>query len=442
MNTATPDIQAAGRIRGLGFWMTLALVVGNLIGSGIYLLPATLAPLGTNQLFGWLVTIGGALCLAGVYARLGAKLPLAGGPYAYAQAAFGPFAGFTTAWSYWTMIWAGNGAIAVAVVSNLSLIMPSIGQTPGLPALLSVGCVWLLTAINIRGVRAAGDVSVVTTTLKLLPLILLIGLALWLVLAGAPHVAQPPVPITGGAIATAAGLTFWGFLGVESATVPADKVENAQHVVPRATMIGTVLTGVVYVGISFAFFAFMPTGQAAASPAPVADFLGQHFGGRVAGVVAVFAAISAFGTLNGFILLQGEMPWAMARGGVFPAWFGKSSARGTPVRAHIVSSVLLSIVALMNYGRGMGDLFQFIASVSLAAGMLSYFLSMLAAIRLLPGERGMALVALVAATFIVWAAWGLGEKALIYGALFVLAGAPVYWMVRRGQSHAALPAER
>mgnify|MGYP002651717696 CR=1 FL=1 len=419
--------------RQLGFLMTLALVVGNLIGSGIYLLPATLAPLGANQLLGWMVTIGGALCLAIVFARLGGKLPLAGGPYAYANAAFGPLAGFATAWSYWTMIWAGNGAIAVAVVSNVSLITPVIGQTPGLPALLAVGCVWLLTAVNIRGVRAAGEVSLVTSALKLIPLVALIALALWLALSGAPHVAQPPVPIAAGAIASAAGLTFWGFLGLESATVPADKVENASSVVPRATLIGTVLTGVVYVGISLAFFAYMPTGQAAASPAPVADFLGAHFGGGVASVVAVFAAISAFGTLNGFILLQGEVPWAMARGGVFPRWFAQETKRGTPGRAHVVSSVLLTCVALMNYSKGLGDLFQFIASVSLAAGMLSYLMVMLAALKLLPGERVLALVALIAAAFIVWASWGLGGRALGYGALFVVAGVPVYWLVRRGR---------
>ena len=146
-----------------------------MVGSGIYLLPATLAPLGTNQLYGWLITIGGATCLAAAFARMGAKLPYSGGPYAYAQAAFGPFAGFATAWSYWVMLWAGNGAIAVAVVSNLSLVMPWIGQTPGLPALLAVGCVWLMTLVNIRGVRAAGAFSVAGPRSPLLP-----GRVFWL----------------------------------------------------------------------------------------------------------------------------------------------------------------------------------------------------------------------------------------------------------------------
>lgn len=429
----------SGKPRGLGFWMTLALVVGNMIGSGIYILPATLAPLGMNQLVGWAITLAGALCLAASFARMGARLPLAGGPYAYAQAAFGPIPGFITAWSYWTMCWAGNGAIAVALVSNLSLIAPWIGTTPGVPALLSLCFVWLLTFVNIRGVRAAGDVSMVTTAIKLVPLAGLIGLTAWLLVTGTPTVVQTPVAITGGMVATAAGLTFWGFLGLESATVPADKVENARVVVPRATLLGVVLTGFVYMGISGAFALYMPLDEAAASPAPIAAFLARFFGSNMGQVVAVFAAISAFGTLNGFILLQGEVPWAMARGGVFPKWFAAEGRHGTPVRSHVVSSVLLSIVTLLNYGRGMGDLFAFIASVSLAAGMLSYFIAMLAAVRLLPGERWLAAAALVGAAFIVWAAWGLGMEALAYGTGFVVLGLPVYLLIRRDAAASTPP---
>lgn len=428
--------------RKLGFWMTLALVVGNMIGSGIYILPATLAPLGLNQIIGWAVTLAGALCLAASFARMGARLPLSGGPYAYAQAAFGPIPGFVTAWSYWTMCWAGNGAVAVALVSNLSLILPWIGATSGVPAVLSVGFVWLLTWVNIRGVRAAGDVSLITTVIKLVPLAGLIGLALWMLLSGMPTVEQPPVPVSGNMVAAAAGLTFWGFLGLESATVPADKVENASTVIPRATLIGVALTGLVYMGISGAFALYMPLAEAAASPAPVADFLARFFGSGVGQIVALFAAISALGTLNGFILLQGEVPWAMARGGVFPRWFAAEGPHGTPVRSHVVSSILLSVVTLLNYGRGMGDLFAFIASVSLAAGMLSYFIAMLAAVRLLPGERWLVAAALVGATFIAWAAWGLGIEALTYGAGFIALGLPVYLWIRRDAATATPPTDR
>eukprot|EP01042_Synura_sphagnicola_P015821 gene15821-20037_t len=124
--------------------LALALVLGNLIGSGVYLLPATLAPLGVNQLIGWVVTSAAALAMALVFARLGAMRPMAGGRYGYVQAAFGPFAGFVTAWSYWVLLWAGNGALAVAVVSALAGVVPAIGHVSGLPAVLAVGCVWVL----------------------------------------------------------------------------------------------------------------------------------------------------------------------------------------------------------------------------------------------------------------------------------------------------------
>lgn len=423
--------------RKLGFWALLALVVGNMIGSGIYLLPATLAPLGWNQAIGWIVTLGGALCLAAVFAGLSARIPRAGGPYAYAYAAFGPVAGYVAAWSYWVMTWVGNGAIAIAVVSNLSLIFPVIGSTPYLPAAIAVTCVWLLTLVNLRGVRAAGRVQEVTTVLKILPLIALVALAAWFVLSGEPRAPDPGIALSSGAIATAAGLTFWGFLGLESATVPADKVDNAERNVPRATMIGVALTGMIYLGISMAFALYMPVAEATASPAPVADFLGKTFGPGIAVVVAVFAAISAFGALNGWILVQGEMPWAMAKGGVFPAWFARENANGTPVRGHLVSSALLTGIVLINSQKGMGKLFEFVGSVSISAGLVAYLLSALAALRLVRGSATITLYAVIAAAFTLWAEWGLGLEANLYGALLILAGLALYPFVRTAGSSAA-----
>lgn len=414
----------------LGFGALLALVIGNMIGSGIYLLPAQLAPLGWNQFAGWAITIVGALALAQVFATLGARLPLAGGPYAFATAAFGPLAGFVAAWAYWVMSWVGNAAVAVAVVSALALVFPGIATTPGLPALLAVACVWVLTIINIRGVREAGRLQAVTVVLKLLPLAALIAIALWLWLTGAPRAPDPAVPFAPDRVALAAGLTFWGFLGLESATIPADKVHDAPRNIPRATLIGVAATGLVYLGISAAFALFMPVDEAAASPAPVASFLGRYLGADVAIAVALFAAISAFGTLNGWILLQAEMPWAMARGGVFPAWFGQEGARGTPVRAHLVSSALLSVVTLLNYTRSLADLFGFIASVSLAAGLVAYLLAALSALRLVRDRLVTQLCALVAVAFFAWAEYGLGTKAMAYAALLLLAGLPLYRTVR------------
>lgn len=379
------------------------------------------------------MTIGGAMCLAFVFARLAAAIPAAGGPYAFANAAFGPAVGFAVAWSYWVLVWAGNGAVAVAVVSALSVPFPAIGG--GLPAILvALALIWGLVAVNIHGVGLAGRVQMVTAGVKLVPLAGVVLLAAWLLLrdGSGALAANPPVPVGAGAVAGAAALTFWGFLGVESATVPADKVENAERVVPLVTLAGTALTGVVYFAVAAAIALMMPRGEIAASPAPVAAFLARTLGGGTGDLVALFAAVSAFGALNGFILLQGEMPWAMARGGVFPAWFGKESAHGTPARAHLVSGVLVTLVMALNYTGKTGDLFSDIASISLAAGMLAYLASALAALKLLRGDVAVTLAAAVAAGFVAWMTWGLGLKADLWGLALLALGLPVYWWVRRG----------
>lgn len=420
--------------RALGFWPTLALVVGNMIGSGIYLLPATLAPLGPNALIGWGATIAGAMTLAFVFARLAAKLPCAGGPYAFADAAFGPVVGFAVAWSYWILIWAGNGALAIAVVSALSVPFPEIAS--GLPAFIAaLLLIWALVAINIRGVVLAGRIQLVTTLAKLVPLVAVVLLALWLLLAngGSAIVDNPAVPISAGAISAAVALTFWGFLGVESATVPADRVRDAARIVPLVTLLGTALTGLVYLLVAGAIGLMMPAQVTATSPAPLAAFLGRGWGSGALEIAAIFAAISALGALNGFILLQGEVPRAMARGGVFPAWFGRDGSRGTPTRAHLVSGALVTVVMALNYTGSTGTLFTDIATISLAAGMLAYFVSALAALKLLAGDRAAVLAGIVAALFVLWMIYGLGLRANLWGLGLLAFGLPVFLWVRRSR---------
>ncbi len=424
-----PSVAIPNRARPLGFAAALALVVGNLIGSGIFLLPAALAPFGANALAGWCVSIAGGTCLAWVFARLGATLPLAGGPYAFARAAFGPAAGFAVAWSYWVMIWVGTGAVAVAAVSNASLVVPALRDHPAAAGLVLV---WIVTAVNVRGVGLAGRVQLATMALKLVPLVGVILVGVWLLATqrSVAVVSAPAVPLSIGPIVAAAAITFWSFLGVESATVPADKVADAARTVPRATLAGVAIAGALYLAVSATIMAFAPAAATAASPAPVAAFLGRRLGGGVGGAVALFACVSAIGAMNGFLLMAGELPWAMARGGVFPHWFAAESGRGTPARALIVSATLVTLVVLANTAKSAAGLFAFVASVSVAAGLVAYMASALAAIRLLPGERGTGAVALVAAGFAGWMFWGLGARADCWGLALLVAGLPIYMWVR------------
>jgi APA family basic amino acid/polyamine antiporter len=423
----------------LGFWMATALVVGNIIGSGVYLLPASLAPYGRNSLVGWLFTASGALLLAGVFAALSRAFPKDGGPYVYTRAAFGELAGFVVAWGYWVSVWVGNAAIATGAVSYTSAFAPCIAQRPGASALVTIAVVWLLTLVNCWGVRAAGWVQAVTTVLKLLPL-------LAVALVGGFFVTRESVasfaaaPLTLDGTTAAATLTLWALLGFESATVPAEKVDDPARTIPRATMLGTVVTALVCTLACCTVLLLVPAPQLAASNAPFADAARAIWGDGAASLVALFAAISAYGALNGWILLQGELPFAMARDGVFPRAFGRESARRTPVFAFVTTSVLVTLLVLANSQGTMAQVFKLFVLVATSANLVAYLMCALALLVLMRrgalgeargGTPGLAMAGALGALYSLWAIAGAGWEATGWGAALLAAGLPVYALMRK-----------
>ena len=435
---ASPSLQRPER-RVFGFWICLALVMGNMIGSGVFLLPASLAPYGWNAIFGWAVTIAGALCLAYVFAMLARNFPRAGGPYAYCREAFGPAPGFAVAWSYWISVWTANAAISLAAVSYLSRFIPALA---GAPALLAIGFVWTFTLINCLSLRGAGGVQVLTTILKLLPLAAAIILTLIIGIGGGPAASAAPALRSGdislAAITATASLTLWAMVGFESATVPAGHVANPERTIPRATMIGTFAAGIIYLLACSGVALLLPGDQAAVSNAPFADFIGLHWGEGPASLIALFATVSALGALNGWVLIQGEMPIALARDGVFPAWLAKTSRAGTPVRAHLVSSGLVTLLILANQSRSMGDLFVFMALVSTLASLVAYLACALAALRLQSLRRiqrsgTLSIAALLGGFYSLWAIYGAGPEPAAWGAGLLLSGFPLYLAMRRNR---------
>jgi basic amino acid/polyamine antiporter, APA family len=425
----------------LGLWMCVALVVGNMIGSGVFMLPASLAPYGWNAVIAWLITIGGALCLALVFARLAQAFPRAGGPFAYTEEAFGRPAGFLVAWAYWISVWVANAAIAIAAVSYASVFVPALAQTPGLAALVTVAVVWAVTAINCVGARAAGWTQLLTTVLKLLPLAAVAGLAGLILLRKGPAAIAPfePSALSASGVTAAAALTLWALLGVESATIPAEQVDRPQRTIPRATLLGAAFTGLVYLLVSSGVLLLTPVAVLQTSNAPLADFVAYHGGGDLRLLLAAFAAISALGALNGWILLQGELPAAMARDGVFPAWMAKTSANGTPVRAHLLSSTLVTILVLANYAKSLADAFTFMALLSTTSSLFAYLFCSLAVLKLgregrMPLSPGLAIVAGVAAVYSAWTFYGAGWSVTVWGLVLLAAGAPLYvWMRHVGR---------
>lgn len=431
--------MSAPRAQKLGFWMATALVVGNIIGSGVYLLPASLASLGPNSLAGWLFTATGALFLAGVFAALSRAFPKDGGPYVYTRAAFGELAGFVVAWGYWVSVWVGNAAIATGAVSYTSSFAPWIAERPGASALVTIAVVWLLTLVNCWGVRAAGWVQAVTTVLKLMPL-LAVGFVggFFVTREGLASFAATPLTLDG--TTAAATLSLWALLGLESATVPADKVEDPGRTIPRATMLGTVATALVGMLACCMVLLLVPAPQLAVSNAPFADAARLLWGEGAATLVALFAAISAYGALNGWILLQGELPFAMARDGVFPRPFARESARHTPVFALVTTSVLVTLLILANFHGTMARVFTFMILLSTSASLVAYLVCSLALLVLMrrgalgearKGTAGLAAAAALGALYSLWAIAGAGKEATAWGAALLAAGLPVYALVRR-----------
>ena len=431
-----PGGSGKAAARPLGLVMAIALVVGNMIGSGVYMLPASLAPYGWNVIPAWGITIAGSLCIAAVFAGLCRAHPQAGGPYVYVRAAFGTDTAFFIAWVYWVSLFVGNCAIAVAAVSYLSAFVPVLATDALLSTGVTILLVWTMTAINISGTRNAGWVQLVTTGLKVLPLVAVVAIAAVAAPAGGLTMPNPHRPEIGlGAITTAGTLTLWAFLGLESATVPAGKVVDPERTIPLATFGGTALTGVVYLFACTAVILLLSPEDAAHSAAPFADVIGRYWGSGAAHIVAAFAMISALGALNGWILLQGEMPAAMAVGGVFPSAFGKLSRNGVPVRAHIFSSGLATAVLALNASKTTVTLFTFVALLATTASLVMYLFVAAAALRLGGVKRW---IAIAGAIYSLWALYGAGPEANIWGVVLILAGVPVWWAMRRPKLVAAV----
>lgn len=432
--------------RKVGLLTATALVLGNMIGSGVFLLPASLAPYGGYSLAGWAISAVGALLLAGVFYRLARRAPRAGGPYAYSRDAFGDCVGFLVAWMYWVSLVGGISAIAVAFASYLSVLIPPIGATPLFGALAALAATWILTAVNIAGIRSAGVVQVVTTILKISPLL---ALALFGFAHFDPHLLVPG-PHAGSAmnaISLCVAATLFAFIGVECATIPAGHVRDPGKTIPRATLLGTAIAAVVYVACTTAVLGVVPAVELAKSQAPFAEAGRMLWGGWAGLLIACAATVSCFGALNGWILISGQFPHAVAKDGLFPRRFARESRRATPTFGLLVTAVVTSLMVLANYTRGMIAMFTFIVLLSTLGVVVAYLFSSMAEV-VLARRTGRSVpvrdlvLACAAFAFSVWAVIGAGEDAVYWNFVLLALGIPLYvWQMRHAKTLAAPSAD-
>lgn len=438
----------------LGIWMLTALVTGNVIGSGVFLLPASLASFGSISIIAWILTSIGAILLALVFANLSRMVPKVGGPYAYCRAGLGNFIGFQIAYNYWIALWIGNTAIVVGFTAYLGFFWPALNHDPLLSFWVKVATIWCLTLVNIFGVARAGALQLVTTVLKILPLafIILLGFCFF-----NPHnLAAFNISHTSNfnALSAAAALTMWSYIGLESATVPADDASETR-LIGRATILGTSLAALIYILSTIAIMGLIPADHLAASNAPFADAatiilqnIAQHFGwnnslsqhsGYIAGALIAFgASISCFGALNGWTLLQGQIPLAAARDHLFPLSFAKMSRFGTPIVGITVSSLLMTGLLFLTINNSLLHQFNLIILLATLASVIPYYFTCFAELNLLLQKRAEfnkryliknASIAIFASLYAFWAIAGSGSETIFYGTLLFLSGLPVYiWL--------------
>ena len=361
-------------------------------------------------------------------------MPVAnGGPYAYTREGLGDFAAFLVAWGYWLSIWSTNAAIAVAFLSYLTVFAPALGVNSMLAVGVGLSAIWFLTWINTRGTRDAGAVQVITTILKIAPL-------LFVTIGGLFYIHTEnyfPFNSSGtsniNAITTTATLTLFAFLGLECATIPSGQVENPEKTVPRATLYGTLAVTLLYILGTVVIMGVLSPSLLQTSKAPFADAAASMWGEWARYLVAGGAVMSTFGALNGWILMQGQIPAAAAVDKLFPSVLKTENKFGSPYISIIAGSVFVSLLLLMNFSRSLADTYQFIILLSTMTVLVPYLFSAVSfailAVRTKQLKWNSATkltIALLAFGYSMWAVGGSGQETVYWGFLLLMAGVPLY----------------
>jgi APA family basic amino acid/polyamine antiporter len=405
----------------LGRWMSLAMVVGSMVGSGIYLLPTTLAPFGYNLVIAFLLTGFGTMCLAYAMARLAAVIP--GGPFAYITKSFGETAAFLTLWSYVISQITGVAAVSVAAAGALGFVFPAMASGPGLIA-VALGCIVILLAVNLGGARSAGTLQVIATLIKIVPLIAVVLFVAIHLGTGRPVEPLEPTPIGIAAITTAGALMLFSLTGFEAAVVTANVTRDS-----TSTIAGTGFTAIIYLLSTVSALMLLPSAIAEKSGAPFADAIGPILGPIAGMVVAVIAAVSAFGTGNSLLLFAAEVSRTLAQARDLPAIFHKTNSIGAPVGALLISSAIAALLVLASSSKNFVSLYVFITLVSTVAALVLYAMCAAAALKLRVTGKSM-IIAIIAILYSIAMFVGAGLEATLWGFGLAAAGLPVRFISR------------
>lgn len=419
----------------LSFWSVFAIVTGSQIGSGVFMLPASLAPYGHYSLYGWLISAIGAICLAMVFSGLCQRYPHTGGPHVYIKAIFSDEMAFFTGWTYWVISWVSTAAVVIASISYLS---PFIGQqSPYVYLALEIALLLGITSLNLKGIHSAGRAEFILTLLKLIPLVLLPLFIIGYFDASHIHMTTSVAQQSAGDnLSHVVLLTLWGFIGLETATTPAGSVENPGKTIPKAIVAGTIATALLYIINSISIMGVLPNDILIHSKAPYVDACLYLFGGHWHLWIALIASIVCIGTLNAWMLASGQIVLGLAEDKLMPDLFARKNKDDAPEIGILVSCLGIIPLLYLTLNANISQQITAIIDFSVVAFLFVYFLCVSAYLKQLMREKAALrhwLYALLALFFCLWTIIQTPWLTVATSMVFSLSGIPIYlfWYRRK-----------
>lgn len=416
-------------VNKMGFWSVLALVIGSQIGSGVLMSPANLAPFGEYGIISWIISATGAVSLAVVFAQLCARFPRNGGPHVYIEQVFGKDVAFFAGWTYWVVSWISTTAV---IVSSISYLAPFLGeQSANTYLVLEILLLTTICFLNLFGVSIAGQAEVIFTVLKFIPLFIVPVVAIFYFDSNNLKLASNYEGMNDvSMLAKAALLSFWGFIGIESATTPAGSVQNPTKTIPRAVVIGTLLVALVYIFNSLAIMGLIPGNELAVSKAPYVDATKLIFKGDWYLFVAIAASIICMGTLNAWVLVAGQISLGLAEDKMLPAFFSKKNRYNAPYISIIISCIGIIPLLILTNNENTGNQVATVVDFSVTAFLFIYFLCALANLWLSWKEKKWFSIfnSIIGILFCLWIIFETAALTLFISSLFTISGFFLYFL--------------
>jgi len=428
----------------IGFWRCWGIVIGIVIGNGIFMLPAVLAPYGKLSLVAWIIAGIGTIVIALVLGMLAKRHSMQGGIYGYARETLGDLTGFCIAWGYWISVILAVAAGSVAVTGYMSFFVPAISDSSTLAAIIAIAFIWITTAINITGIKAATTFQLITSLMKLLPLFIISVGALFFgdasnAVMESTLIDESSQQSTLFLISEMVMITMWAYVGIEAVTLPSDDIISPEKNIPRALIAGTLTATVIYIALSYGVMSLVPLSDLVSSTSPLADAASVILGPWGAGFIAVAALISIISNINANVLVMGIMPSALADDNLIPKFFTEKNKAGIPIKTVVLSGFIASLLVVMNFSEGLLSAFKTLILLSTLTVLLPYATSSLAEIIMQRREfKSTAkthwvsfIIAVIALLFSIFAILGSGLMVALQGLILYAVGLPFYFWSKR-----------